>query len=307
MKMQIAAACLLSSLAGAPALAMLPDSGLWGNTAESGRGFTIDIQNSTLVLTGYIYDAYGNPMWIVSAGQMSSDSVYSGSYSTFSGGQCLGCAYQSPTQHVEGTLSLNFIHERLATLTIGSLVINITRTDVGMGGSPDYLFGEWALVDGSSQFFAERLTFDKDSAPADGSAHSAAGNRSGWTGGNYTVLGKLDVASGLWIIVLDSSASSYQAWSFKPGGLSKFEGTHYTYLKTALPTTGEPFVAFRTRSRGKVVTGIGPGTDKALALPDYEATDRARVAASGVPITDADLRAIITMTREYEQTRGSAR
>lgn len=59
--------CPLANVAGSLLLlmvttvsAVLPDSGFYYVPAESGKGFNIEIQNSQLVIMGYLYDQSGD-------------------------------------------------------------------------------------------------------------------------------------------------------------------------------------------------------------------------------------------------------
>jgi len=77
---------------------IFPQPGMWGNAAESGRGFTIEVQGSNLVLVANVFDAQGNAQWFFSAGPYdAANGVYSGTLDGYTGGQCLGCAYHLPT------------------------------------------------------------------------------------------------------------------------------------------------------------------------------------------------------------------
>lgn len=88
---------LFTSASIAPAT-IFPQPGMWGNPAESGRGFTIEVQGSNLVLIANVFDAQGNAQWFFSAGPYdAADGVYSGTLDGYTGGQCLGCAYHLPT------------------------------------------------------------------------------------------------------------------------------------------------------------------------------------------------------------------
>jgi len=86
-----------TSASVAPAT-VFPQPGLWGNPVESGRGFTIEVQGSNLVLVANVFDAQGNAQWFFSAGPYdAADGFYSGALDGYTGGQCLGCAYHLPT------------------------------------------------------------------------------------------------------------------------------------------------------------------------------------------------------------------
>jgi len=73
-----------------------PETGMWWSALESGRGFLIDVQGSTLWLGGYMYDSSGNPVWYSTSGAMSSSTLYQGRWDQYSGGQTLTGTYKAP-------------------------------------------------------------------------------------------------------------------------------------------------------------------------------------------------------------------
>lgn len=108
-----------------------PQTGWWWNPNESGRGFSIEVVGSTLVLSGYIYNAAGQPTWFISAGQTSQDgSFYNGTMDTYRGGQTLGGAFRanSPSTSL-GAVSLAFTNARKGTLIWPGGSVPIERLD----------------------------------------------------------------------------------------------------------------------------------------------------------------------------------
>lgn len=59
--------------------AVTPENGLWGidaeNTGQPGRGFKIDVQASTVVMTTYTYETNGQAQWYLGAGTLFNNSV----------------------------------------------------------------------------------------------------------------------------------------------------------------------------------------------------------------------------------------
>ena len=45
-----------------------PTMGLWWNPSESGRGYEIDLQADTMIVTTYVYEQSGDPIWYLSSG-----------------------------------------------------------------------------------------------------------------------------------------------------------------------------------------------------------------------------------------------
>ena len=74
-----------------------PEAGTWWNPAESGRSFNIEVRHDTLVLIAQVYDSGGAPTWLLASGPYDPASgTFSGEFGSYSGGQCLGCAYRRP-------------------------------------------------------------------------------------------------------------------------------------------------------------------------------------------------------------------
>jgi hypothetical protein len=80
-----------------------PQSGLWWNPAENGRGYFLDLQGNIFAFYTYIFDTSGNATWYMSAGPLNADGSYDGKLQEYSGGQSLTGSYKAPT--VKGNVS----------------------------------------------------------------------------------------------------------------------------------------------------------------------------------------------------------
>ncbi|MBZ0104739.1 MAG: S8 family peptidase [Sulfuricella denitrificans] len=111
---------IVSNGVNAPPAAFQPESGWWWNAAESGRGFSLEIQSGSLFMAGYMYDAQGNPIWYSSAGAMSSAGRYIGNWVQWANGQTLYGSYKAPAivNSNLGTISLVFTSTTSAILTL---------------------------------------------------------------------------------------------------------------------------------------------------------------------------------------------
>ena len=118
-----------------------PKTGVWGNTAEFGRGFFIEVQGDQMLVAGAMYDANGKPVWYVSVGAMASPTTYQGAWSQYANGQTLTGPYQPPSAptHV-GTFSLEFSARTQATLTL--FAGGATASRVADLGSPTVIILE---------------------------------------------------------------------------------------------------------------------------------------------------------------------
>ncbi len=125
-----------------------PSPGLWYDPDESGRGYDIDVQGDTMIVSTYVYDAQHNPIWYLSSGPYDHDtSTFTSTYDSFSGGQCFGCPYTAPTPHVGagGPITITFTTNQTATITYPGGSSNIVKYAYGFPTRTDVLYGEWAL------------------------------------------------------------------------------------------------------------------------------------------------------------------
>ena len=86
----------LAALFSSSAFAFTPESGFWWNLAESGRGFSIEIQDNFLFFAGYLYTSTGAPIWYTAQGVMQGNATFVGQLTSASGGQCITCTYRAP-------------------------------------------------------------------------------------------------------------------------------------------------------------------------------------------------------------------
>jgi hypothetical protein len=115
----------------------LVQSGYWWNPAESGRGFVIETRGLVILVTGFLYSTSGEATWVMSTGQLSTPTHYSGLLNSYAGGQTLTGPYGATPLVVEklGTITLDFFSSTTATLAWPGGTIPIQRFDFGPGGS----------------------------------------------------------------------------------------------------------------------------------------------------------------------------
>jgi hypothetical protein len=87
-----------------------PQTGWWWNSAEGGRGYSIETQGNRLFMAAYLYDASGRASWLVASGPTSLDgSLFNGDLFSCSGGQSLAGAYPGfPNCASAGAITLAF-------------------------------------------------------------------------------------------------------------------------------------------------------------------------------------------------------
>jgi hypothetical protein len=95
-----------------------PETGWWWNEAESGSGFSIEVQGSNLFVVSFMYDDDGNPIWYFSAGPMTTPMRYEGDVLLFANGQTLNGPYKLPTSGAIGRMTIDFAAPDDATITI---------------------------------------------------------------------------------------------------------------------------------------------------------------------------------------------
>lgn len=184
---------LLASLAlllGGQASAFTPESGFWWNPAESGRGYSIEIQDNFLFLMAYVYDSNGRPDWFSAQGTLTvtdlnnNFAVYTGALDRSENGQCTGSASACPprrpnvTPGAGGSFRVQFHSETRATLTWAGGTTAIQRFDYALtppGGDfyTDAMLGQWQLVldysavlPNSYPLYGDNLIFDRLSQDA---------------------------------------------------------------------------------------------------------------------------------------------
>lgn len=95
-----------------------PENGWWWNPAQSGRGFSIEVQGDTMFVAGYFYEDDGHATWLASAGPMQDATTYQGRLSAYRNGQTLTGSYQAPTAATDsGAVSVRFTDDTHAALT----------------------------------------------------------------------------------------------------------------------------------------------------------------------------------------------
>jgi hypothetical protein len=126
-----------------------PATGLWYNPQESGRGFGIDIQGETMIVTTYIYETTGgDPIWYLSSGPYNHETgVFQSTYDSYINGQCFGCPWHQPTVQVgaAGPIIIVFHTNQTATLSFDGGTTEIVKYNYAFPSKQDALYGQWAL------------------------------------------------------------------------------------------------------------------------------------------------------------------
>ncbi|MBI1889901.1 MAG: hypothetical protein HYS18_04590 [Burkholderiales bacterium] len=122
---------IVSGGASATPPAGTPEPGWWWNPAEGGRGFSLEIQNNSMFIAGFMYDNSGNPIWYASGPtQMTNASTYVGVWQQYGNGQTLTGSYKSANvvNPAVGSLRIDFYDSRNGLMTLpNAKTIPITR------------------------------------------------------------------------------------------------------------------------------------------------------------------------------------
>lgn len=94
-----------------------PQTGIWWNPSESGRGFAVERQGAIVTLGAYMYEPDGRPVWYVGPLSRQASGSYVGTVSRYAGGQTLTGSYRAPTS-ASAVATVTFT---LSTATSGTL------------------------------------------------------------------------------------------------------------------------------------------------------------------------------------------
>jgi subtilisin len=106
-----------------------PENGWWWNASENGRGYTVELQGSSMFFAGFMYRSDGSAVWYMATGNMVDDFTFVGTLNEFGGGQSLtGTFRPAATQQSVGTMTLQFQTTQAARLILPSgRIVDLTR------------------------------------------------------------------------------------------------------------------------------------------------------------------------------------
>lgn len=132
------------------AQAFAPQSGTWVVASElngkPGRGFGIDVQNSTMVMQMYAYESSGQPTFYLAVGEVVDNKV-SAALNQYAGGRYFGSGDRSGTP----AGSPGQVNIRFTSGTTGFIQfpnegeVAIARFNFGYGAVPESLRGFWTM------------------------------------------------------------------------------------------------------------------------------------------------------------------
>jgi List-Bact-rpt repeat protein/galactose oxidase-like protein/Kelch motif protein len=127
------ATSVTATFASAPAT---PLTGFWLNPNEGGRGYVIEQRGGNLFMAAFLYDPSGRATWYGIGPGAITGSTYTGTLTSYSGGQTLTGSYIAPTNVVAaGNFSITFSSATQALMTWPGGTVPIQKYDFGPGGS----------------------------------------------------------------------------------------------------------------------------------------------------------------------------
>jgi hypothetical protein len=146
------AAIAFSLAAPIAAHAFQPESGMWVVSDEldgdPGRGFNLDVQGDTLVLSFYGYLSNGTAQWYLASGTVKDDK-FTSSFSTYEGGMAFGASRHQSAHEIgsAGQVSIVFKTASTGTITLpGEAAKTITRYNFNRPTPPDAPIGSYTLA-----------------------------------------------------------------------------------------------------------------------------------------------------------------
>jgi hypothetical protein len=227
-----------------------PQAGLWWSPQESGRGYALDPQGDTMVVTTFGYDDSGRMQWYYSDGKLTNGGYHwCGTLYRFDFGQPLNGFYMPPTNvGTDGTICMDFNGRVNATLTLPSgRRVAIQRQNFGVGEPPNALLGSWlfwytigtasfadvytltqiapgtATGNGLAIDTARRAGFEYQvSGPYAGMVEGVRINSSGTVLDAYLFQLQMEEGRGAWVSPLTNSQYGMNAYKLRtPQGLNK--------------------------------------------------------------------------------------
>ncbi len=296
---------LLLLLSARLALAITPESGWWWNPQESGRGFSIEVQDRTIFMAGFLYTEQGAPFWFTAAGSYDDNAnLFQADMTQFRNGQCITCGYRAPQQGaLLGRVELRFRSPTQATLTWPGGTVAIERQIYGMRAGVEKLLGTFSFSTAGSTgsvHFGNWLTFSRSRVDA-----TLGTVVEGFTENNRAAVASLTRDGGSVLVLVDSSTSFLQLYQIPLSFLGTRDGLGLwtSYLKSSATVPTPTALAHFARilpsiSAAAKTIRAEPVSTEQMALMEQLMTIEARKQTSAAPMSDAlssEVRALQTI------------
>lgn len=318
-----------------------PESGLWWNPAESGTGFTIDLQDDFMAVTIYGGGSNGEAKWYLAANRLDGNAYFEADLLAFSGVQPIGQPWHGEgIPESIGRLKIVFDPDdnRRATLTWpNGRSIPIERQEfyfvrpedrAGVQSDTTRQLGEWQVSIDLSQsdadypYSGDVLVFDDYGEDELGwfyegcrPDNAQVGGCSSYALNNHDSVGFFEVPTGLHITLVKDGVFNGRMWyalyTMKMG-TNDGSGDFILYPEGGDPDQRASYPArtFRSASRTFVQEGVGPAKRNSVGNAGGLA---AQLAAQGVVLepngksgrsetgSRVDLKALAPRIRVLEQ------
>lgn len=275
----------------ASAQAVIPEPGLWWNSNESGRGYTIEVQDDGIFVLYFGYQPDGTKSaFYETFGRLDVDTgIVRGYWASAEGGQCFGCPHREPVRTVIGQVEIRFTSSTAGQIRFPSGEIVQIQRQLYMADSlsdPRVMLGIWTFLDGAfGVYFGEALWFQQ----LDSAVPSGFSGRRLDASASRRVLGGATNNPSLprWVVLLDSSATYYTAYAFD-NSVNTLVGRTWTYPKTGqLSGPGLPSIGQRLMGHALAVqaASAAAGDIKVESeTPEHVLQDRASASLAAGPV-----------------------
>lgn len=205
-------------VAAGSAYAFGPQAGTWVVTSEvngqPGRGFAIDVQNTTMVMQMYAYESSGQSTFYLAVGDVT-DNTVTAPLHKYSGGRYFGSGPLSGTDAGSpGDVKIRFTSGTTGFITFpNEPEVAISRFTFGYPAAPQSLKGIWSFNSMGTEGFlseAQELTAD---AGASSDGNGVVANRANTFGCEHQVQGSL--AGSVVCVKINTQGQLVRGYNFK--------------------------------------------------------------------------------------------
>ena len=271
----------IAPLSAAPTIGG-PATGLWAHPGDGGRGFNIDIQGDTMVVTTFIYTHGGDPIWYLSSGTYDHGTGrFQSSYDSYSDGQCFGCPAQSPIVHsgAAGPMSIQFHSNQTATLSTPNGSLEIAKFNYGFPSLTSMLYGEWVFsLDVGGLVSGDWIVFDQPYTASDGTVYAAGHSDDSM---QNVALGTYSSDSGGFVVLAEEAGGFEHFYVLDMDDHRGFGAGWVTQSGQTPGGNGSPAVVGRVLYQGELV----PLNGAAAARTGSSSVDQAALVTGGDAVT----------------------
>lgn len=268
-----------------------PESGLWWNPAESGTGYTIEVQDDFMAVTIFSGGPNGEAKWYLAAGLLDRNAYFEADLLSFYAVQPIGRPYRGEPREEPSYGRLKIVFDpddnRRATLTWpNGRSVPIQRQefyfvrvedDIGVWPEVTRMLGEWQFTidlsanpDVDHPYSGDVVVFDEYDRDMDGWYYEGCRPDDAQVGGcsNYALIyhdavGYFEAPTGLHLHLVKDGIYGNQQWYalyLMQMGTNDGSGEFVLYPKGGNPDYYDAYPArtFRTASRTFVQEGVGP-------------------------------------------------